>query len=113
MFRPPPRRLAAAKIAAILTAGSLTLTSGRTPVLAQSAEGHALAYISIPLDGSRKDWLTALRLDLGNRHGAEPAGGLGPRSDDPPPVVEVRFGVGEEPGELRLGALRRPGSLTG
>jgi hypothetical protein len=105
MFRPPSRRLAAAKIAAILTAGSLTLTSSRAPVLAQPAEGHALAYISIPLDGSRKELAYGLRLDLGNRHGAEPAGALGPRSDDQPPVVEVRFGLGKEPGELRLGGI--------
>ena len=105
MSRLPSRRLEAAKIAAILIAVSLTLTSGRTPALAQPAERHALAYISIPLDGSTKGMAYGLRLDLGNKHGAEPAGYLGPRSDDPPPVLELRFGLAEEPGELHLGGI--------
>ena len=104
MSRLPSRRLEAAKIAAILIAASLTLTSGRTPALAQPAEGHALAYISIPLDRSTKGMAYGLRLDLGNRHGAEPAG-YGPRSDDPPPVLELRFGLAEEPRELHLGGI--------
>lgn len=107
MSRLPSRRLEAAKIAAILIAASLTLTSGRTPALAQPAEGHALAYISIPLDGSTKGIAYGLRLDLGNRHGAEPAGYLGPRSDDPPPVLELRFGLAEEPRELHSPATMR------
>jgi hypothetical protein len=104
MFRPPSRRFEAAKIAAILTAGSLTLTSGSTPALGQPAEGYALAYISIPFDGPTDGLAYGLRLNLRDRHGAEP-GDLGPRSNHPPPILEVRFGLGEEPGELRVGGI--------
>jgi len=104
MSRPGSRRIEAARIAAPLLAGSLALTSGGGPAPGQPAEGHALAYISIPLDGSTYGPAYGLRLELGDRPGAGP-GAPGPRSDHPPPVLEVRFGSGEEPGELRLGGI--------
>ena len=104
MTRPCSRRFEGAKIAAILIAGSLALTSGRTPALAQPVEGYALAYISIPLDGSTRGPAYGLRLDHGDRYRAG-SGDLGPRTNDPPPVLEVRFGLGEERGEWRLGGI--------
>jgi hypothetical protein len=90
------------KIASILTAGSVALTPAGAPALGQPVEGRALAYISIPLDGSTGGAGYGLRLDLRGRDGAEPDA-LGRRPSGPPPVLEMRFGMGEEPGELRLG----------
>lgn len=104
MSRPGSRRIEGAKLAAVLIASSLTLTSGRSPALGQPLEGYALAYISIPLDGSADAPTSGLRFDLGDGEGGE-AGDLGPRSRRPPPVFEVRFGAGEEPAELRLGGI--------
>jgi hypothetical protein len=104
MSRPRSRRIEVARIAAILIAGCLALTSGRTPALGQPVEGSALAYLSIPLDGPTEGPAYGVRLDLGDRSGAGP-GDPGARSDDPPPVLEVRFGSGEEPGELRVGGI--------
>lgn len=104
MSRPRSRRSERAKIAAALIAGSLALTSGRTPALAQSVDGYALAYISIPLDRATDGPAYGLRLDLGDRDGAG-RGDLGPRPNGPRPVLEVRFGPDEEPAELRLGGI--------
>jgi hypothetical protein len=96
MIRLCSRRIEGAKIAAILITGSLALTPGETPALAQAVEGRALAYVSIPLDGSSRGPACGLRLD-GYRTG------LGDRrADEPPPVVEVRFGLGEQPSDWRL-----------
>ena len=88
----------------MLVAGSLALTSSRTPALAQSVEGYARAYISIPLDGASDGPAYGLRVDLGDWDGAG-SGDLGLRSNDPPPVLELRFGSGEEPGELLLAGI--------
>jgi hypothetical protein len=104
MSRPCSRRIEGAKIATILIAGSLLLTSGSTPALAQPVDGYALAYISLPLDGSTRGPAYGLRLDLGDRYRAG-SGDLGPRANDPPPVLEMRFGSGEERGEWRLGGI--------
>lgn len=104
MFRLCSRRSQGAKIAAVMIAGSLALTCGRTPALAQSVEGYARAYISIPLDGASDGPAYGLRLDLGSRDGAG-LGALGSRANGRPPVLEVRFGLGEEPGELHLGGI--------
>lgn len=98
------RRTEGANIAALLIAGSLALTSGRTPAFAQPVEGYARAYVSIPLDRSADGPAYGLRLDAGRRDGAEP-GDPGLRANGPPPALEVRFGLGEEPGELRLGGM--------
>ena len=99
MFRLCSRRIEGAKIAAILIAGSLAVTSGANPALAQPVEGRALAYVSIPLDGPRRGPAYGLRLD-GYRAGS---GDLW--TNDRPPVVEVRFGLGEEPSDWRLAGI--------
>lgn len=104
MSGPRSRRSEGARVAAVVIVGSLALTSGRTPALAQSVEGYARAYVSIPLARSPDGPAYGLRLDLGDRNGAG-RGDLGPLSNDPPPVLEVRFGRGEEPGEVRLGGI--------
>lgn len=99
MFQFCSRRIEGAKIASILIAGSIALTSGGTSALAQPVEGYALAYVSIPLDGSTRGPAYGLRLDR-YRPGSDD-----PWANDPPPVVELRFGPGEEPGEWRLGGI--------
>lgn len=104
MFRTCSPRIGAVKVAAILVAGSLTLTSGSAAAPGQSVEGSALAYISIPLDGSTDGAAYGLRLNLTDGDGAD-LGDPDPRSSGLPPVLEVRFGLGEEPGELQSGGI--------
>lgn len=102
MSRTCSPRIGVAKIAAILIAGSLVLTSGRTAALGQSVNGSARAYISIPLDGWTDGPAYGFRLDLMDRDGARP-GDFGLRRGGPPPVLEVRFD--EETRELHVGGI--------
>ena len=104
MSRPCPRRREGAKIVAVLVAGSIGLSAGPIPALGQPVEGYARAYVSIPLDGSTDGPAYGLRLNLGAR-GGRASGDLGRRSSGPPPVFEMRFGPGEEPGDLRVGGI--------
>jgi hypothetical protein len=100
----PCSRCEGAKIVAILVAGSITLTAVPVPALGQPIEGYARAYVSIPLDNSTDGPAYGLRLNLGTRDGRA-SRDLGRRASRPPPVFEMRFGPGEESGDLRVGGI--------
>lgn len=104
MSRPCSCRREGAKVVAVLVAGSIALTAGPIPALGQPLEGYARAYVSIPLDDSTDGLAYGLRLNLGARDGRA-SGDLGRRSGGLPPVFEMHFGPGEEPGELRVGGV--------
>lgn len=88
----------------MLIAGSLVLTSGGNAALAQPVEGYVRAFVAIPLGRPTDGPAYGLRLDLWRRDSTEP-GDLGPPPNDPPPELEVRFGWGDAPGDLRLAGI--------